>query len=237
MNRKLQCLVVDDEMMGIRLLEAFIRKISYLELAGSFDDASNALNYLENHDIDILLTDIQMPGINGLELVKSLPRPPVTIFISAHRDFAPEGFEIDAVDYLVKPVTFPRFEKAVTKAKNYLFLRFEAEKNHGLKAPYLFVKSDNGYLNVLLEDIIYFQAKGDYVLIVTRQKPDVLWRITMAELENMLPHHFVRVHKSYIVNINMIHIVHQNYMELKNKIEVPLSKSYKTELAKRIGIG
>ena len=170
MNRKLQCLVVDDETMGIRLLEAFIRKINYLELTGNFDDASNALNYLETHDIDILFTDIQMPGINGLELVKSLPRPPVTIFISAHRGFAPEGFETDAVDYLVKPVTFPRFEKAVTKAKNYLLLQFEAEKNQGLKTSSLFVKSDNGYLNVLLEDILYFQAKGDYVLIVMKQK-------------------------------------------------------------------
>ncbi|MEO6814915.1 MAG: response regulator, partial [Ginsengibacter sp.] len=129
MNRKLQCLIVDDEIMGIRLLEAFVNKINYLELAGSFGDAADALNFLENQDIDILFTDIQMPGMNGLELIRSLPHPPVTIFVSAHRDFAPEGFETDAIDYLVKPVTFQRFEKAVEKARNYLLLKFEAEKN------------------------------------------------------------------------------------------------------------
>jgi DNA-binding LytR/AlgR family response regulator len=218
-------------------MEAFVNKINFLELAGSFDVAADALNFLEHRDIDILFTDIQMPGINGLELVKSLPNPPVTIFISAHRDFAPEGFEADAVDYLVKPVTFPRFEKAVTKARNYLFLRFEAEKNSSADDPFLFVKSDNGYLKVLLEDIIYFQAKGDYVLIVTRQKKDVLWRTTMAKLEDKLTsQQFIRVHKSYIVNINMIHLLYQNRIELVNKTEVPLSKFYKADLDKRTGI-
>lgn len=181
MNRKLQCLIVDDEAMGIRLMEAFVNRINFLELAGSFDVPEDALHFLEHHNIDILFTDIQMPGVNGLELVKSLPNPPVTIFISAYRDFALEGFETDAMDYLVKPVTFARFEKAVVKARNYLFLRFEVEKNNTAADPFVFVKSDNGYLKVLLEDIFYFQAKGDYVLIVTKQKNDLLWRTTMAQ--------------------------------------------------------
>lgn len=237
MNQKLQCLIVDDETMGIRLMEAFVNKINYLELAGSFDDAADALNFLESRDIDILFTDIQMPGINGLELVKSLPHPPVTIFVSAHRDFAPEGFETDAIDYLVKPITFGRFEKAVNKARNFIHLQLEAEKNKVHEDPFLFVKSDNGYLKILFEDIIYFQAKGDYVLVVTGQKSDILWRITMYDLENKLPDiNFVRVHKSYIVNINSILSVYPGSLKLMNQLEIPLSKYYKAELNKRIGI-
>lgn len=237
MNRKLRCLIVDDEPMGIKLMEAFLHKINYLELAGSFDDAADALGFLKEQEIDILFTDIQMPGMSGLDLVKSLPHPPVTIFVSAHRDFAPEGFETDAIDYLVKPVTFGRFEKAVNKARNFIHLQFDAEKNTIHDDPFLFVKSDNGYLKILFEEIIYFQGKGDYVLLVTRQKNDILWRITMSDLENKLPAiHFIRAHKSYIVNINSILSVYPGHLKLINQLEIPLSKFYKAELSKRIGI-
>jgi DNA-binding LytR/AlgR family response regulator len=228
---------VDDEPMGIKLMEAFVNKINYLELACSYDDPTDALNFLKKEEVDIVFTDIQMPGMNGLSLVKSLPNPPLIIFVSAHRDFVPEGFETDAVDYLVKPVTFPRFEKAVDKARNHFSLKFEAEKNAIGRDPFLFVKSDNGYLKILFEDIIYFQAKGDYVLVVTKEKKDILWRITMSELENKLPViHFIRAHKSYIVNINSILSVYPAHLELINKMKIPLSKSYKAELNKRIGI-
>jgi DNA-binding LytR/AlgR family response regulator len=224
--------------MAIKLLEAFVDKISYLELMESFDDASDALNFLESHEIDILFTDIQMPEINGLEMVRSLPNPPVTIFVSAHRDFAAEGFETDAIDYLIKPVTFHRFQKAVNKARDFINLRLEAQKKSATNDPFLFIKSDNGYIRVLLEEIIYFLAKGDYVSVITREQKKLLWRITMAEIENKVhSSHFMRVHKSYIININYIVSVHAGYINMVDNIEIPLSKSYKPRLAQRIGIG
>lgn len=237
MNRKLRCLIVDDEPVAVNLLEAFVKKINYLELEASYSDAGDALQFLEQHEVDILVTDIQMPDINGLDLVKSLVPPPVTIFVSAHRDFAADGFETDAIDYLLKPVTFPRFEKAVNKARNFIHLREEAAKSALPEDPFLFVKTDDGYLKILLDDIAYFQAKGDYVLVVKREKKDILWRITMSELEKRLsPVHFIRTHRSYIVNVNNILSVFPARIELTSHLEIPLSKFYKPELEKRIGI-
>jgi DNA-binding LytR/AlgR family response regulator len=237
MNRKLRCLIVDDEPIGIELIKAYIDKLPYLQLAGWYEDAPSAIGFLQENDVDILFSDIQMPETNGLDMVNTLPNPPLTIFISAHRDFAPEGFDTEAVDYLVKPVTFQRFEKAVNKARNFIRLRLEAEKNIHADDPFLFVKSDSGFLKVLYEDIIYFQAKGDYVLVVTRQEKDILWRITMLEVENKIhSNHFVRVHRSYVVNINRIVSVHRGLLELMNHIKIPFSKSYKPEVSRRIGI-
>ena len=238
MNQKLRFLILDDEPMAIRLMEAFTNRIPYLELVKSFDVAIDALNFLENHEVDILITDIQMPGLNGLELVRSLPNPPGTIFVSAHKDFAVEGFEIDAVDYLIKPVTFERFQKAVNKARSFINLRYEAQKKGRGDDPFLFIKSDNGYVRILLEEIIYFLAKGDYVSVVTREQKNILWRITMAEVENKIQSsHFMRVHKSYIININYIVSVHRGFIKLTNNFEIPLSKLFKPKLAQRIGIG
>lgn len=237
MNRKLRCIIVDDEPGGIKLLEAHLSKINYLESAGSFDDAATALAYLQEQDIDILFTDIQMPGMNGLDMVRSLPDPPVTIFVSAHRDFAPEGFETDAIDYLIKPVTFERFEKAVNKARDFIHLQSEAKKNTSLGNNFLFIRSEDGFLKIFFEEILYFQADGDYVSIVTAKDKEILWRITMSELENKLKgHQFIRVHKSYIVNVNSISSLKQGNIELINATKIPISKSYKEELNKRIGI-
>ena len=237
MNRKLRCIIVDDEPSAVKLMKAYVNKINYLELVGSYDDAAKALSCIEKEDFDILFTDVQMPGINGLDMVKALPNPPVVIFVSAHRDYALDGFETNAIDYLMKPVTFERFEKSVDKARNFIRFKFESEQNRISDDHFLFVKSNNSYLKILFDDIVYIQAKGDYVSIFTAEKKDLLWRIKMSELENKLnPNQFIRVHKSYIVNVNMIHLLHQNHIELIDKIEVPLSKTYKIELNKRLGI-
>jgi len=237
MPKRLPILIIDDEPVAVNLLEDFVKKINYLELEASYSDAGDALQFLEQHEVDILITDVQMPDINGLDLVKSLTSPPVTIFVSAHRDFAADGFETDAVDYLLKPVTFSRFEKAVNKARNFIHLPSEAGKSAITQDPFLFVKTDDGYTKILLDDIAYFQAKGDYVLMVKREKKDILWRITMSDLEKRLsPVHFICTHRSYIINVNNILSVFPARIELTNHLEIPLSKFYKPELEKRIGI-
>lgn len=237
MNRKLRCIIVENETIGIKLIEAFVKKIAYLESGGSFEDAFTALDYLQQYDVDILITDIQMPGMNGLDMVRSLPTPPAIIFITAYRDFAPDGFDMNAVDYLIKPVNFERFEKAVTKAKDFLHGRMENTRQYQPPPEFLFLKKESGYLKLLFSEIAYIEANGDYANIYARDNTKDVIRTTMAELEEKLPvAQFIRVHKSYMVNINSIHFVHHTCIELNNKKEIPLSKNYKPEVARRMGI-
>lgn len=234
MNRKLQCLIAEDEEAGARLMEEFIKGIPYLVHAGSFEDASSALQFMEGHEVDILITDIEMPGMNGLEMVRSLPVPPAVIFTTAYRDFAPEGFDANAIDYLVKPVSFERFKKAIEKARNHLYMQ---PAPASVPEDFVFVKKESGYLKLSLTDIAYIEANGDYVNIFTLKNTKTILRITMSELEDKLPASmFLRVHKSYIVNIHMVHFVYPSYIELSSRKEIPLSKNYKAEINRMMGL-
>lgn len=237
MNRKLRCLIVEDESAGRKLIEAFVKKIPYLVCAGTFGSAAKAADFLEERNTDILITDIEMPGMTGLELARLPLAPPAVIFTTAYRDFAPEGFDISAVDYIVKPVRFDRFEKAIAKAKDLLYLHTEDQQ----PAPhpgFLFVKKDNGYLKLSLDEIVVIEAEGDYVHVFTSIGDRHTMRKTLAELRQRLPEsQFIQVHRSYLVNIHAIQLVFPTAVQLTNGKEIPLSRNYRQELARRMGIG
>jgi len=232
---KLRCIVLDDEPIGREIIENFVKEIDFLELIDSFEDPVKALMFLENKKIDLIFSDIQMPKISGLDLVKSLENPPVIIFITAHRDFALDGFETGATDYLVKPVRFDRFLKAVNKAKDYLILK-QNSTVHQVNSDRIFIKSDGKLTKILLDEILYVEAQGDYLKIVINNETYT----TLATLKSMdevltLPK-FFRVQRSFIINLEATRSVNGNMVELINGKGISIALNKKEELFQLLGI-
>ena len=232
---KLRCIVLDDEPIGREIIENFVKEIDFLELVDSFEDPVKALMFLENNKVDMIFSDIQMPKINGLDLVKSLENPPVIIFITAHRDFALDGFETGATDYLVKPVRFDRFLKAVNKAKDYINLK-EKPTVHQVNSDRIFIKSDGKMTKILLDEILYVEAQGDYLKIVIQNETYT----TLATLKSMdevltLPQ-FFRVQRSFIINLEAIRSLSGNMVELVNGKSISIALNKKEELFQLLGI-
>ncbi|KFC22752.1 LytR/AlgR family response regulator transcription factor [Epilithonimonas lactis] len=233
---KLRCIVLDDEPIGREIIENFVKEIDFLELVDSFEDPVKALMFLENNNnVDLIFSDIQMPKINGLDLVKSLEKPPVIIFITAHRDFALDGFETGATDYLVKPVRFDRFLKAVNKAKDYIELK-QKSTVHQVNSDRIFIKSDGKLTKILLDEILYVEAQGDYLKIVIQNETYT----TLATLKSMdevltLPK-FFRVQRSFIINLEAIRSLSGNMVELVNGKSISIALNKKEELFQLLGI-
>ncbi|MCD9855282.1 LytTR family DNA-binding domain-containing protein [Epilithonimonas sp. JDS] len=232
---KLRCIVLDDEPIGREIIENFVKEIDFLELVDSFEDSVKALMFLENNNVDLIFSDIQMPKINGLDLVKSLEKPPVIIFITAHRDFALDGFETGATDYLVKPVRFDRFLKAVNKAKDYIILK-QNSTVHQVNSDRIFIKSDGKLTKILLDEILYVEAQGDYLKIVIQNETYT----TLATLKSMdevltLPK-FFRVQRSFIINLEAIRSLSGNMVELVNGKSISIALNKKEELFQLLGI-
>lgn len=232
---KLRCIVLDDEPIGREIIENFVKEIDFLELVDSFEDPVKALMFLKNNNVDLIFSDIQMPKINGLDLVKSLENPPVIIFITAHRDFALDGFETGATDYLVKPVRFDRFLKAVNKAKDYISLK-QNSTVHQVNSDRIFIKSDGKLTKILLDEILYVEAQGDYLKIVIQNETYT----TLATLKSMdevltLPK-FFRVQRSFIINLEAIRSLSGNMVELVNGKSISIALNKKEELFQLLGI-
>ena len=232
---KLRCIVLDDEPIGREIIENFVKEIDFLELVDSFDDPVKALMFLESNKVDLIFSDIQMPKITGLDLVKSLENPPIIIFITAHRDFALDGFETGATDYLVKPVRFDRFLKAVNKAKDYINLK-QNSTVHQVNSDRIFIKSDGKLTKILLDEILYVEAQGDYLKIVIQNETYT----TLATLKSMdevltLPK-FFRVQRSFIINLEAIRSLSGNMVELVNGKSISIALNKKEELYQLLGI-
>lgn len=235
MMEKLRCVVLDDEPIGREIIENFVKEIPFLELTGSFGDSVEGLLFLQNNQVDLIFSDIQMPKINGLDLVKTLENPPVIIFITAHRDFALDGFETGATDYLVKPVRFDRFLKAVNKAKDYINLK-QNSTVHQVNSDRIFIKSDGKLTKILLDEILYVEAQGDYLKIVINNESYT----TLATLKSMdefltLPK-FFRVQRSFIINLEAIRSLNGNMVELTNGKSISIALNKKEELYQVLGI-
>ena len=227
----IRCLIVDDEPIGREILENFVKKINFLELVAVCEDAFEALEILESHPVDLLLSDIQMPEINGLEFVRSLPSPPVIIFITAHDSYAVNSFELGVADYLLKPVSFERFLKAINKARIQIDnQRHPSALNNNENPEYFFVKANNKLNKILYGEIHYIESIGDYIKIFTSEVPLVTY-ISMKTIENkMPPDKFVRIHNRFMVSINAVKAVEGNTLELLNGISLPIAKNRKEAL-------
>lgn len=222
-------MVVDNEPLNLEIMENFIGKVDYLELVGQCEDAFEAMDFLQKNEVDLLFSDIQMPKINGLELVSSLTHPPAIIFATAFGEYALDGFDIGIVDYLLKPISFQRFLKACNKAKLQIeqgWLKLPVQ-NAPEESLHLFIKENDKLTKVLFSDILYVEAMGDYIKVNTLGGTLVTYS-TLKGFEEKLPvKKFVRSHKSFIIQINAIKSISGNTVILNNDINIPISKNYK----------
>jgi DNA-binding LytR/AlgR family response regulator len=236
MSEKLKCLVLDDEPLGREIIEEYVNKTPFLELSASFGKPLEALNYLQENKIDILLTDIEMPQLNGLQFIESLKSKPLIIFITAYRDYAIEGFESGVVDYLVKPVAYNRFIKAITRAQESLKAKEFVQSDNEFELDRMFIKSDNRLVKIFFEDIVYIEALKDYLRIHISEKERYITHSTMKAMEEKLPDYFFRIQRSYIINTKYIKSFYGNTVKLSIGESLGISTNHKAELFKRLGI-
>ena len=235
---KIRCIVVDDEPLAVEMIAAFIRKTPSLELAGTFTDPVVALSRIGEMNPDLVFLDIQMPDLNGLELSRLLPQDTRVIFTTAFRQYAFESYEVEALDYLLKPIRYNKFLEAVGKAERWMETRQATIKteNKGISRKSAFIKTEGEYRNIDFDQILYVSGMKDYVLIYLESETDpIVAHITMKAIEDKLPSDmFMRVHRSYIVALDKITAIDSCGDILIDKISVPVSDSYRKEIEKLV---
>lgn len=237
----MNCLVVDDEKLARELMEDNVSQVPFLTLQGSCRNAMEATAFLQRETVDLMFLDIQMPGLSGLQFLNSLTNPPMVILVTAYENYALDGFNLDVVDYLVKPVPFERFMKAVNKAHELHTLR-DQQKAEGTpdgskpKSDHIFVNADYSVVRINIPEIRYIEGLKDYIKIfVTTSSKAVITRLSMRHMEERLPADaFMRVHKSYIVALDKITAYKRNRLILQED-EVPVSDNYRDKLLEYIG--
>lgn len=226
----IRCLAVDDEPLALELLEDNISKVPFLHLIGACDSVMDAMKVMEKEKIDLIFLDIQMPGFTGLQFIESMTEKPMIILITAYKQYALEGYNLDVTDYLVKPVSLDRFIKACYKAKQLFELKSNQKNTNSPSADhgYFFVNSDYSLVKINMADVIYIEGLKDYIKIHLKsvQHP-VVTRMPMKAIEEELPAgQFVRIHKSYIVSVSYITSIRKSSVFI-DSLELPLSDSYR----------
>lgn len=230
-NNNIRCLIVDDEPLAREILKIHVAGVTALELAGTCSNAVEAIFFLKQHQVDLLFLDIQMPQLLGTNFIRTLTNPPKIIFTTAYRKYALEGFELDAVDYVLKPISFERFLRAVNKV---LQSNLPAQQNtpstnekpHELSNSFLYFRSNKRMIKVFYRDILLVESLKDYIKIVTSTKT-IVTKYVLASLEEMLPsNEFLRIHKSYIIAISKIDSYNAHSIQIANN-ELPIGRLYK----------
>lgn len=225
---KFRTTVVDDDKLQLAIISNFVKKTGFLELEGAHFEPLLALETIINSCPDLLILDVEMPGLSGLELIKSLSYQPQIVMITGKKDYAVEAFELNVADYILKPVNdYSRFLKATTKACEAI----KPQKPEVIGES-IYVREDSLLVCIQIKDIMYFEAFGDYVKIGTSEKIYVI-HSTLTKIENRLPADFLRVHRSYIVSLNKIKNIDQNNLQVGEKI-IPISKPMKPKLMSKI---
>lgn len=228
----INCIIVDDEPLARQLIESYVDQISEIHCVGSYQTAIEAFAALHQHEIDVIFLDIEMPGITGLNFIRSLKTNTRVIFITAYTQYAVDAFEIDAIDYLVKPVTFERFLKAVQKIG---FSKIEASSHHpkATEITYVFLKVDRRLVKIDLSSIIYIEGFGDYLKVHTISQTYTAY-MTMAKIQSLLPASgFIRIHRSTIVNIAFIQFIEGNFIKVNN-MDLAIGSTYREGLVQKL---
>jgi DNA-binding LytR/AlgR family response regulator len=230
----IKCLIIDDEPLARKGLKEYIGDVDFLELAGEFDNALRATDMLNKGDIQLLFLDIQMPKITGLEFFRSLQQAPPVIFTTAYPQYALEGFEVNALDYLVKPISFERFLKAAMKAREYYEIR---EKNISesvaSSADFFFIKADNKLIKLFFDDVLFAEALQNYVVTHTMDKKYITY-LTFKAVEDYLPaDRFIKTHKSYIIAASKIDSIEGNDIRI-GQHHIPISRNLKDEVMEKL---
>lgn len=224
----IRCIAIDDEPLALNVLEGYIRKIPGLEFIRRFTNSVEALEFLNSNEVDLLFVDIQMPDLTGMDLINRLNHKPVLIFTTAYSEFALQGFRADAIDYLLKPIDFPDFERAVHKAKDWIYTKRNQAPQIQSTKDFLFIKSEYKVIRLNFSEILYIQGMSEYVRIFMTTGKPVMSLISMKSLEAQLPdHRFMRVHKSFIVNLEKINVIERNEIVYPDGTIIPVSAQYK----------
>ena len=220
----LKCIAIDDEPLALKLIREYVSRFPALQMVRTFDDAINGAEFLKQTPVDLLFIDINMPDITGIDLVRSLERKPIVIFTTAYKNFAFEGFELEALDYLLKPIDFKRFTKAVEKAIDYhRYKNAPADEQH---EESIYVYSEYKMVNIILKDIEYIESMEDYIKIHLHNAKTVLTLMPLKRMQEKLPSsQFQRIHRSYIIPVNKIISIKGRKVQLTG-IELPVSESY-----------
>lgn len=225
----LNCLIVDDEPLARNLLKDYIGKVPHLTLVDSCSNPLEALDVLNKKSIDVLFLDIQMPEITGISLLKTLHKKPLVILTTAYSQYALEGYELDVVDYLLKPITLERFLRAIDKVNQRVITSPAGEsepKTNDIASPFVFVKDGTKLVKIMLDDVLYVEGLKDYVTIHTKEKK-VITLQRLKSLEDQLPaDKFIRIHHSFIIAIAAIDVIHKSEVQIGGAI-IPISDSYR----------
>jgi len=224
----IKCLTLDDEPLALSKMASYISKTPFLELTGACRSGYEAGELISKTRVDLIFIDINMPDMNGLDFVRTLHNKPQIIFTTAFSEYAIEGFKLDALDYLLKPIGYPEFLKAANKARSYFETIAQDQKRVTDTKEYLFVKSDYKIARIAVNDIIYIEGMREYVRIHLNSGKPLMPLMTLRVLEEQLPaDRFMRVHRSYIVNLEKIITVEHNRIVFDGKVYIPISEQYK----------
>ncbi len=222
-----KCIIVDDEELARRLIKRHLSELEDFELVASCESAIEALKIIKQTPVDLMFLDIEMPLVKGTDFLKNLKQKPKVIFTTAYREYALEGFELNVVDYLLKPIIFTRFLKAIEK-----FLESTHKGIERSASKYIYIQSNKKNIKIVLDDVLYIESLKEYVQIHFEDRK-VIFKDGITAFEKKLNHHFLRVHRSYIINTNKITAYNKRDIEI-GKIEIPIGDSYKERVLKKI---
>ncbi|BAX81323.1 LytR/AlgR family response regulator transcription factor [Labilibaculum antarcticum] len=228
---KVKCLLVDDEDLALDVMEEYIKRIDYLQLEGRCNSAVEALSVLNNKKIDLLFLDIQMPGLTGIQLLRNISNPPTVIFTTAYSEYALESYDLEALDYLIKPIPFERFIKAVNryfKLKKHDYQIPEKKEHNSTDQTFIFVKSEKKMVKVFLHEILYIESLRNYVSIYLANEQEIVTLNTISNIEEKLPEtNFLRIHRSFIIAIDKIESFTSSIVQIEQK-HIPIGRNYKS---------
>lgn len=227
---EIRCLIVDDEPLSIRIVEKYIEDLPNLRISGTATNAFEAIEVLKNQRIDLIFLDINMPKLSGISLLKTLSHPPLVVFTTAYSEYAVDGFELDAVDFLLKPFSFERFVKAVQKVEEKLGQKIKTPSN-SINKDFIIIKSDKKLYKVAYQSIVRLQAYGDYVKVYTSEKT-LLTKERLSNLEAQLPSDkFIKIHRSHIIAAQRIQFLEGNLVNIEGE-KLPISQTHREALLK-----
>jgi two-component system LytT family response regulator len=223
----INCIAIDDEPLALQQIELYIEKTPFLNLLGLFENALEALTFIDENAVDLMFVDIQMPNLNGMEMVKSMKTHPEIIFTTAYSGYALEGFRVDALDYILKPLDYTTFLKSANKAKAHFDLIKKPEDKIDTHNNHLYIKSDYKIVRVNIDNIIYIEGMGGYLKFHLENSQPIMTLLSMKKIEEKLSSiKFMRVHRSYLVNLNKINIIERGQVVF-DKVRITISEQYK----------
>jgi two-component system, LytTR family, response regulator len=229
---KYKCIIIDDEPIAIKVIQEHLEKFENIECIKGYTKAIDAIEVLNTENVDLLFLDINMPGISGIEFLKSLSNPPKVIFTTAYRNFAVDAFELDAIDYLVKPISFERFLKAINKFLSHAQPKQESENKTDDQKDYVILKADKKNYKIKFSEILFIESLDNYIKVHTTDFSIICYE-SLTAIEKELSNDFLRIHRSYIINLTKIDVFTSSYVEIGER-KFTIGRNYKEDVAKRL---